>query len=743
LKSLKHKLKKIIIVSNRLPLKVEKNEKSIVFTPTSGGLATGLKSIHESDNALWIGWPGVSKEELNETQVDQIQKSLREMNFKPVHLDNEQVENFYLGLSNKSIWPLFHYFKQNVVFDENQWNAYVQVNEQFAQAIIEEIKPGDTLWVHDYQLMLVPKLIRQKVPDVTIGFFLHIPFPSFEIFRIFPKRREILSGLIGADLIGFHTYDYERHFLSSVKRILHLEVNFNTINNEGREVVVNTFPMGIDFEKFQAVSKTHSEIDKSQYGEIRKQLSSHREHTNGKLILSIDRLDYTKGILNRIEAFEIFLQRFPEYHEKIRLVMVIVPSRSEVSHYKQLKKKTDESIGRVNGLFSTVNWTPIWYYYRSFEFNDLIDLYRECEIGMVTPLRDGMNLVAKEFLATKIDSKGILILSELAGASKELHHALLVNPFDTLSLSDAIHEAINMSDAEQVERNKPMRERIRRYDIHEWSKRFMKELGAISERVSEDQTVKIKSKEQNTILQSFNLAKNRLLLLDYDGTLTGFHVNHKKAIPSEKLLKTIKVLSENNSTNVVIISGRSSDFLEKHFGHLYIDLIAEHGHLIRTKGTSKWKEKNISSNDWMPHILPIMQQFADNTPGTFVEIKKNSLVWHYRKTDPELGIIKSEELKTILSSMISNEVRLMNGDKIIEIVSSSVNKGTAAVERLDSSNYDFILAAGDDITDEDMFHYLPPRAINIKVGLKDTVAKYRIVDPIAMVDFLEQLTHSF
>ena len=736
-------MKKIIIVSNRLPLKVEKNEKSIVFTPTSGGLATGLKSIHESDNALWIGWPGVSKEELNETQVDQIQKSLREMNFKPVHLDNEQVENFYLGLSNKSIWPLFHYFKQNVVFDENQWNAYVQVNEQFAQAIIEEIKPGDTLWVHDYQLMLVPKLIRQKVPDVTIGFFLHIPFPSFEIFRIFPKRREILSGLIGADLIGFHTYDYERHFLSSVKRILHLEVNFNTINNEGREVVVNTFPMGIDFEKFQAVSKTHSEIDKSQYGEIRKQLSSHREHTNGKLILSIDRLDYTKGILNRIEAFEIFLQRFPEYHEKIRLVMVIVPSRSEVSHYKQLKKKTDESIGRVNGLFSTVNWTPIWYYYRSFEFNDLIDLYRECEIGMVTPLRDGMNLVAKEFLATKIDSKGILILSELAGASKELHHALLVNPFDTLSLSDAIHEAINMSDTEQVERNKPMRERIRRYDIHEWSKRFMEELGAISERVSEDQTVKIKSKEQNTILQSFNLAKNRLLLLDYDGTLTGFHVNHKKAIPSEKLLKTIKVLSENNSTNVVIISGRSSDFLEKHFGHLYIDLIAEHGHLIRTKGTSKWKEKNISSNDWMPHILPIMQQFADNTPGTFVEIKKNSLVWHYRKTDPELGIIKSEELKTILSSMISNEVHLMNGDKIIEIVSSSVNKGTAAVERLDSSNYDFILAAGDDITDEDMFHYLPPRAINIKVGLKDTVAKYRIVDPIAMVDFLEQLTHSF
>jgi trehalose 6-phosphate synthase/phosphatase len=735
-------LKKIIIVSNRLPLKVEKNEKSIVFTPTSGGLATGLKSIHESDNALWIGWPGVEKEELDDSQLDEIQQSLREMNFKPVHLSDKQVEDFYLGLSNKSIWPLFHYFKQNVVFDENQWNSYVQVNEQFAQSIIEEISPGDTLWVHDYQLMLVPELIRKQVPDVTIGFFLHIPFPSYEIFRIFPKRQEILSGLIGSDLIGFHTYDYQRHFLSSIKRILHLEVNFNTINNKGREVIVNTFPMGIDFEKFDAVSKAHDKTDPNEYGEVRKQLISHREHTDGKLILSIDRLDYTKGILNRIEAFELFLKRHPEYHEKIRLVMVIVPSRSEVSHYKQLKKKTDESIGRVNGLFSTVNWTPIWYYYRSFDFNDLIDLYKECEIGMVTPLRDGMNLVAKEFLATKIDSKGVLILSELAGASKELHHALLVNPFDTLSLSETIHEAINMSEPEQIDRNKLMRERIRRYDIHEWSKRFMNELNEISDLTPEDQTVRVTTKEQNTIIQSFKSSKNRLLLLDYDGTLTGFHVNHLKAVPSERLLKSLKVLSDDSSTHIAIISGRSSDFLEKYFGHLPIDLIAEHGHLTHLKNSSEWKEKNVSSEEWISHVLPVMQQFADNTPGTFVEIKKNALVWHYRKTDPELGIVKSEELKTILSSMISNEVHLMNGDKIIEVVSSSVNKGVAALDRLDSSDYDFVLAAGDDITDEDMFNYLPPESINIKVGPKDTSAKYRIVDSNAMIRLLENLAES-
>jgi trehalose 6-phosphate synthase/phosphatase len=361
---------------------------------------------------------------------------------------------------------------------------------------------------------------------------------------------------------------------------------------------------------------------------------------------------------------------------------------------------------------------------------------------MVTPLRDGMNLVAKEFLGTKIDSKGVLILSELAGASKELHHALLVNPFDTLSLSEAIHEAINMSETEQIDRNKLMRERIRRYDIHEWSKRFMNELKEISDHTPEDQTVRITSMEQNTILRSFKSSKNRLLLLDYDGTLTGFHVNHLKAVPSERLLKSLKVLSDDSSTHIAIISGRSSDFLEKYFGHLPIDLIAEHGHLTHLKNSSEWKEKNVSSEEWISHVLPVMQQFADNTPGTFVEIKKNALVWHYRKTDPELGIVKSEELKTILSSMISNEVHLMNGDKIIEVVSSSVNKGVAALDRLDNSDYDFVLAAGDDITDEDMFNYLPPESINIKVGPKDTSAKYRIIDSNAMIKLLENLAES-
>jgi trehalose 6-phosphate synthase/phosphatase len=496
--------------------------------------------------------------------------------------------------------------------------------------------------------------------------------------------------------------------------------------------------MGIDFEKFERVSQSIELQSSKEDSELRKQIANHRSGSGGQLILSIDRLDYTKGILNRIEAFELFLKRYPEYHGKVRLVMIIVPSRSEVPHYQKLKKQTDESIGRVNGEYSTINWTPIWYYYRSFEFEDLISLYKSCEIAMVTPLRDGMNLVAKEFLATKLDAKGTLILSELAGASKELHNALLVNPFDIDQLAETIYEALNLSEPEQVERNTPMRQRIKRYDIHAWAKRFMETLINKEQEHHQEPTIKINSTVKETITKAYNSALNRLILLDYDGTLTGFHTNHHKAVPSQQLLNALEKLSKNN--DLAIISGRAPDFLEKHFGNLSIDLIAEHGHIRKLKGETPWAEQNHSNDEWVAHLLPVMQQFADNTPGTFVEVKRNALVWHYRKTDPELGIVKSEELKTILASMVSNEVHLMSGDKIVEVVSSSVNKGTAALERYHHSDYDFVLVAGDDVTDEDMFTYLPSKnTFSIKVGNKATSANYRIADSNQMVDLLDSL----
>ena len=728
-------MSKFIIVSNRLPVKIEKQQNQWIFSPTSGGLATGLKSVHENGKSLWIGWPGISSNEIDDKEYETLSKGLLEKKFKPISLSNEEIDDFYLGLSNKCIWPLFHYFKQHFQFDEQQWDAYVKVNQKFANAILEEIEEGDQVWVHDYQLLLVPEMIKSIRKDVTIGFFLHIPFPSFEIFRIFPKREELLKGMLGSDLIGFHTYDYERHFLSSVRRILHLNVNFNLIQKGDREIVVNTFPMGIDYEKFEKTAYDHTKSEKESFSPLRIELEKHKELNQGKIILSIDRLDYTKGVINRVKSFELFLTQYPEYKEKVRMLMVLVPSRANVSHYKELKRETDEIIGRVNGNFATVNWTPIWYYYRSFDFDDLINLYRLSDVAMVTPLRDGMNLVAKEYLATRIQNDGVLILSELAGASKELHQSLIVNPFDITALSNTIHEALNMPLSEQVERNTELRERVKRYNITFWSETFLKELDRISKRIPIHKTKRITPNTISKFEVQYAQANKRLFLLDYDGTLVPFHKNHKKALPSPTVINLLKELNQDPKNKVIIISGRPPEFLDQIFKDLNLTMIAEHGHFEK-EPQKEWIEKNASSSSWMNHIYPILQQFTDNTPGTFIEQKRNSLVWHFRKTDPELGVIKSEELKTVLSSMLSNDISLMDGDKIIEVITSTTNKGIASYDHYAKEPYDFVLVAGDDVTDENMFTQLPDEVISIKVGNKKSVAKHSVVAPQELINLL-------
>ena len=728
-------MSKFIIVSNRLPIKIEKQQNQWIFSPTSGGLATGLKSVHENGKSLWIGWPGISSNEIDDKEYETLSKGLLEKKFKPISLSNEEIDDFYLGLSNKCIWPLFHYFKQHFQFDEQQWDAYVKVNQKFANAILEEIEEGDQVWVHDYQLLLVPEMIKSIRKDVTIGFFLHIPFPSFEIFRIFPKREELLKGMLGSDLIGFHTYDYERHFLSSVRRILHLNVNFNLIQKGDREIVVNTFPMGIDYEKFEKTAYDHTKSEKESFSPLRIELEKHKELNQGKIILSIDRLDYTKGVINRVKSFELFLTQYPEYKEKVRMLMVLVPSRANVSHYKELKRETDEIIGRVNGNFATVNWTPIWYYYRSFDFDDLINLYRLSDVAMVTPLRDGMNLVAKEYLATRIQNDGVLILSELAGASKELHQSLIVNPFDITALSNTIHEALNMPLSEQVERNTELRERVKRYNITFWSETFLKELDRISKRIPIHKTKRITPNTISKFEVQYAQANKRLFLLDYDGTLVPFHKNYKKALPSPTVINLLKELNQDPKNKVIIISGRPPEFLDQIFKGLNLTMIAEHGHFEK-EPQKEWIEKNASSSSWMNHIYPILQQFTDNTPGTFIEQKRNSLVWHFRKTDPELGVIKSEELKTVLSSMLSNDISLMDGDKIIEVTTSTTNKGIASYDHYAKEPYDFVLVAGDDVTDENMFTQLPDEVISIKVGNKKSVAKHSVVAPQELINLL-------
>ena len=728
---------KNIIVSNRLPIRISKLNNSFEFTTTTGGLATGMKSFHSENNSLWIGWPGIGIDEIDNNVWDTLNTSLKKGGFYPVNLNNSEINDFYFGLPNKCLWPLFHYFIEYSVFSKAHWETYVAINQKFAAAVLENISAGDTVWIHDYQLLLCPKIIKDLRPDVTVGFFLHIPFPSFEIFRTFPEREALLEGVLGADLIGFHTYDYQRHFLSSVKRILRLEVNFNKITLGIREIVVNTFPMGIDYEKFNVAAKVQLTKKNSRKSKLKKQIERHKKASkNSKLILSIDRLDYTKGVINRIKAFEMFLKSHPQYLEKVRLIMLTVPSRSNVPEYKQLKRDTDEIVGRVNGEFATVNWTPIWYYYRSMSFEDLIDLYSNADIAMITPIRDGMNLVAKEYVATRINNDGVLILSEMAGASKELFQALVVNPFDINSMSEAIYIALNMPLEEQQQRNISMRKRLSRYTVQRWADDFMSALNTEPQNMDNNPILRIDPSVSNEILKAYKTAKNRLLLLDYDGTLVEFNEKPNLAIPSPQLLKTIEKLIQQPNTDVVIISGRDQLFLDKWFGKMKLTLVAEHGYFIKNE---KWTEKLNNNKEWIQNLLPIFNSFTDRTPGTFVEEKQNSLVWHYRKTDPELANNRAVELKTVIKSLAPESISLMDMDKAIEITNSQFNKGTAVSDIISKKNYDFTLCIGDDVTDENMFINLNEEAYTLKVGKKTTAAKYYIKNPVEVKKLLKLL----
>ena len=728
---------KNIIVSNRLPVQITKLENSYVFNTTSGGLATGMDSVHQGKNSLWIGWPGIACDSIDDDSYKPLINSLKKLNYYPVSLNKKEIDDFYYGLPNKCIWPLFHYFIEFSRFDEKYWDSYVEINKKFSEIVINNTEKGDIVWIHDYQLLLCPKMIKDIRPDVTIGFFLHIPFPSFEIFRIFPWRVQLIEGILGADLIGFHTYDYQRHFLSSVKRILKYEVSFNKVSLPSREVTVNTFPMGIDYNKFHDAANDHMDQKNKERSELKKQLELHRKGDDGgKLILSIDRLDYTKGVINRIKAFDVFLTDHPEYREKVRLVMLTVPSRSDVPEYKKLKKETDEIVGRINGKHATVNWTPIWYYYRAMDFEDLIDLYMTSDIAMISPVRDGMNLVAKEFIATRVNLDGVLILSEMAGASKELFEALLVNPFDLNSMADSIYKALTMSLDEQKERNRSMQKRLRRYTVQRWANEFMRALNSVI-KIDDTHTIKIETAQKINIKKSFENSSKKLIIIDYDGTLVEFNENPELAIPDENLINLIKDLNKKTDTHVAIVSGRDKKFLNKWFGKIPITLIAEHGHYQKVNNED-WTNKLKVSNLWMEDLIPLFETFTDKTPGTFIEKKKNSLVWHYRKSDPELASDRVVEFKTVLTSLISEELQVLDLNKAIEIISVRINKGVA-ISELFKNNYDFIICMGDDISDEYMFNTLPEDSFSIKVGNKNTNAKYYIQNPLEVRKLLKYI----
>lgn len=718
---------KLIIISNRLPVKAVRKDAGYHFTLSEGGLATGLNSLRSSVKKLWIGWP----EAYPDTPAGeaQITEYLNRLDFHPVFLSPRQLHGYYEGYSNSILWPLCHYFYSYIDYENNYWQTYREVNELFCRVASPFIEPDDIVWVQDYQLMLLPELLRRQHPQVRIGYFHHIPFPSYELFRVLPERAEMLNGLLGADLVGFHTPDYMRHFISTVGHVLNLPFEYGDVRLKDRMVHIDAFPIGINFAKYYDAPV--------QTAVQRKSRRLRQKFGDRKLILSVDRLDYSKGILHRLRGFELFLENHPEYRGRVSLAMIIVPSRDKVNAYAYLKKRINEQVSNINGKYSDIDWTPVCYFYHGFSFDELVAMYALAHVALVTPLRDGMNLVAKEYVAAKRDLPGTLILSEMAGAAMELTDALIVNPNDAAEIERAIYYALEMPEEEQCARLQRMQHLLSVHTVNKWAADFIRELNVISRKNDTLRNKLIRRENLALIRQAYATKEKRLIILDYDGTLSPFVPNPEDAIPTRELYALLRLLVSDAANTVAISSGRDHNTLERWFGHLPLSLAAEHGAFYKENG--RWYS-NVPEGEWNDEIIRLIQHIISKTPGSRMEVKETAVVWHYRKVNPWLASIREEELVKLLAEPCAREgLQIMKGNKIVEIKSPAYTKGSEVKRLMSKDDYDFILAIGDDVTDEDMFRALPPWAITIKIGSISDYARFNLQSQEETLPFLSRL----
>lgn len=727
-------MSKLIIVSNRLPMTISKEGDTIQTKQSVGGLATGLSSFYEDRNSEWIGWPGGSSEEYSDADKSEICRQLETKRCHPIFLSEMDLSEYYMGFSNQTLWPLFHYFPTYAQYEDRHWEAYMRVNQLFCDAVLDRAGPEDKIWIHDYQLLLLPGLLRKHLPNAQIGFFLHIPFPSSEIIRLLPWREELLTHMLGADLIGFHTFDYVRHFLASVNGLLGyspIAIGRSVIPVDNRLVRPDAFPMGIDvqhFEDLAASSETQEEVRK-----IREKVGDR------KIILSVDRLDYSKGMLHRLRAFETFLERHPDQRGKVTLILKAIASRSGIQRYDELKQMLDEAVGRVNGRFGTLDWVPVWYLFRFLPEETLSALYQLSDVALLTPLRDGMNLIAKEYLASKQQEDGVLILSELAGAARELQESIVVNPNNGPQIAEAIQSALTMDSEEIQHRCKAMRARLRDHDVSQWAEDFMQELEQTKAMQRALTTTRLRGQAREQILSDYQSSHSRLLLFDFDGTLVELADTPDKASPTAEVLQLLQKLSQDPANVVAVLSGRSRETMEKWFGDLPLRLGAEHGVWIQVEG--RWERVHTVTNSWKAEIRSILNVYTRRTPGSRVEEKDYSLVWDYHNLDGAFGEIRSAELLSDLHPVLHTQhLDVLRGDGFLEIKSAGVAESEAVSEWIRDGQYDFVFSAGDDMSDEGVFSILPDNAYSVRIGSVPSSARFSLRFPHELLALLQEMT---
>jgi trehalose 6-phosphate synthase/phosphatase len=691
----------------------------VLVERSAGGLATGLQGVHAQAETVWVGWPGdISR--LTEAQRTELHRNLDAMRIGTVPLSPTEVAQYYDGYANGVLWPLFHYLIDRVPLEAATWDAYVRVNQRFADIVAELAGPGDHVWVHDYHLCLVPGMLRQRLPGLRIGFFLHIPFPSAEVFRTLAWRSTVLEGLLGADVIGFHTASYRRHFANSVGLLLGYRVaraaradDVHQLSVNGRGVRLVVAPMGVDVVGIGEQARSRA---------VDAQAASLRQ-PGTRLLLGVDRLDYTKGIPRRMLAFERLLEREPALRGTTRLLQVAVPSREKVDAYRQIRRQVEEHVGRINGLYTQGATVPIHYVYRSLTADEVIAHYRAADVMLVTPLRDGMNLVAKEFVAARSDLDGVLLLSELAGAADELDAALLVNPYDINGVASAMARALTMPVGERRARMAALRARVEAADVFAWAHHFLRHLDEAPDRLGPPSATP--ARRLDDVLESLRAAPRRVLLLDYDGTLVPFAPRPELAAPDPPLMSLLRRVADAPGTVLHLVSGRRRADLERWFGHLPIGLHAEHGLWTRWPGQSTWEIRPLPPDTWMDVLRPALEGWLARLPGSAIEEKTASLAFHYRETPL---VDAPEELRRVAEEYAHwLPIDVLPGNRVLEIRARGTNKGAiVSALRARGELEGVVLALGDDTTDADLFTALPPEAHTVQVGDVPLPARHRV-----------------
>ncbi len=727
--------RRLVVVSNRLPFVVDPEAEGAKFARAPGGLVSALEPVLAEHGGVWVGWNGVPSDEAPDL-AEAVAEGPPGLLYRPVRLTARELSRYYDGFSNHTLWPLFHYFVGRIEIDARTWRAYDEVNERFARAAAQSVEGTSTadalFWIHDYQLLRAPHHLRRMMPRSRIAFFLHIPFPASDVFRVLPWSRSLLRSILAADLVGLHVRSYAMHFMTCAERLLGCEVDRNAgiVHFEGREVSVQAHPVGVDVAMVERLAARAGAMGAGADGMLR--------------VLGVDRLDYSKGIHERLLAIERLLERHPEYLRRVVFTQVLVPSRERVPDYGRLKREIDEAVGRINGRFSERKWAPVRYMARSLPPEELIAHYRRSDVALVTPLRDGMNLVAKEYAAAQLEDDGVLILSELAGAAEEMQEALLVNPFDVDAVAEALDAALSMPDDERRARMSALRDRVRVNDVRVWVRRFLDAAESASDRARatlQSPVVAVQRRLAPWLAQRPTVA----LFLDYDGTLTPIAEIPDSAVLSEAAQEALAMAARAPNLDVVIVSGRSLADLKSKVGIPGLTYVGNHGFEIEGPGLTA------AAPDIGPYLAALEGAARDleqlEIEGGWLERKGATLSYHLRPVAVSRrpaavrqirAVLKRRDLEALVGAEVVDgrpPVEWHKGAAVLHVL--RLRHGADWISRVRA------LYLGDDASDEEAFRSL--RGIGRAVCIRPpgspaiTLADYSLPDPTHVAQIVKWL----